>query len=198
VQRHYAVQVNPGAGDRKRNDDIAFMRLDRELNALVIEAAHNDYAARSMKLLGSCRGGSGTFRLMEGPNQISRENGKRRIVVTANARGRDIASVVADAQARIKERVSLPPGYWLTWCGQFENLAAARQRLMIVVPGYSCSYSCCSSVHSARPAMQCWCSARCRAGPTPQLKREQSLRPEFGWIGGICASFQRDILRRHF
>jgi cobalt-zinc-cadmium resistance protein CzcA len=75
------------------------------------------------------------FRLVEGPNQISRENGKRRVVVTANVRGRDIASVVADAQARIKERVSLPPGYWLTWGGQFENLAAARQRLMIVVPG---------------------------------------------------------------
>ena len=75
------------------------------------------------------------FRLTEGPNQISRENGKRRVVVTANVRGRDIASVVADAQARIKERVSLPPGYWLTWGGQFENLAAARQRLMIVVPG---------------------------------------------------------------
>jgi heavy metal efflux system protein len=56
------------------------------------------------------------------------------VVVTANARGRDIASVVADAQARIKERVSLPPGYWLTWGGQFENLAAARQRLMVVVP----------------------------------------------------------------
>jgi heavy metal efflux system protein len=56
-------------------------------------------------------------------------------VVTANVRGRDIASVVADAQARIKERVSLPPGYWLTWGGQFENLIAARQRLMIVVPG---------------------------------------------------------------
>jgi heavy metal efflux system protein len=75
------------------------------------------------------------FRLAEGPNQISRENGKRRVVVTANVRGRDIASVVADAQARIKERVSLPPGYWLTWGGQFENLASARQRLMIVVPG---------------------------------------------------------------
>jgi heavy metal efflux system protein len=75
------------------------------------------------------------FRIMEGPNQISRENGKRRVVVTANVRGRDIASVVADAQARIKERVSLPPGYWLTWGGQFENLIAARQRLMIVVPG---------------------------------------------------------------
>jgi heavy metal efflux system protein len=75
------------------------------------------------------------FRITEGPNQISRENGKRRVVVTANVRGRDIASVVADAQARIKERVSLPPGYWLTWGGQFENLIAARQRLMIVVPG---------------------------------------------------------------
>jgi len=75
------------------------------------------------------------FRLIEGPNQISRENGKRRVVVTANVRGRDIASVVADAQAAIKARVTLPHGYWLTWGGQFENLAAARQRLMIVVPG---------------------------------------------------------------
>ena len=75
------------------------------------------------------------FHLTEGPNQISRENGKRRVVVTANVRGRDIASVVSDAQALIKARVSLPPGYWLTWGGQFENLAAARQRLMLVVPG---------------------------------------------------------------
>ena len=75
------------------------------------------------------------FHLTEGPNQISRENGKRRVVVTANVRGRDIASVVSDAQTLIKARVSLPPGYWLTWGGQFENLAAARQRLMLVVPG---------------------------------------------------------------
>jgi cobalt-zinc-cadmium resistance protein CzcA len=74
------------------------------------------------------------FHLTEGPNQISRENGKRRVVVTANVRGRDIASVVSDAQTLIKARVSLPPGYWLTWGGQFENLAAARQRLMLVVP----------------------------------------------------------------
>ena len=75
------------------------------------------------------------FHLTEGPNQISRENGRRRVVVTANVRGRDIASVVSDAQTLIKARVSLPPGYWLTWGGQFENLAAARQRLMLVVPG---------------------------------------------------------------
>ena len=50
------------------------------------------------------------FHLTEGPNQVSRENGKRRVVVTANVRGRDIASVVSEAQALIKARVSLPPG----------------------------------------------------------------------------------------
>ncbi len=76
-----------------------------------------------------------SFSFSEGPNQISRENGKRRIVVTANVRGRDIASVVAEAQAKVSSSVTLPPGAWITWGGQFENLAAARQRLMIVVPG---------------------------------------------------------------
>ncbi len=75
-----------------------------------------------------------TFRLMEGPNQISREDGKRRVVVTANVRGRDIASVVSDVRDRIGAEVPLPPGYWLAWGGQFENLAAARERLLFVVP----------------------------------------------------------------
>jgi heavy metal efflux system protein len=74
------------------------------------------------------------FKLSEGPNQVSRENGKRRVVVTADVRGRDIGSAVAEAQARIAEKVSLPPGYYLTWGGQFENFIAARQRLMMVVP----------------------------------------------------------------
>ncbi|NNM73934.1 CusA/CzcA family heavy metal efflux RND transporter [Enterovirga aerilata] len=76
-----------------------------------------------------------SFSFSEGPNQISRENGKRRIVVTANVRGRDIASVVAEAQAKVSSSVQLPAGAWITWGGQFENLAAARQRLAIVVPG---------------------------------------------------------------
>ena len=75
-----------------------------------------------------------SFSFAEGPNQISRENGKRRVVVTANARGRDIASVVEEARAKVGTEVQLPAGYWITWGGQFENLAAARQRLMIVVP----------------------------------------------------------------
>jgi len=70
----------------------------------------------------------------DGPNQISRENGKRRVVVQANLRGRDVAGVVADAQAAIDAQVQLTPGTYLQWGGQFENLAAARQRLAIVVP----------------------------------------------------------------
>jgi cobalt-zinc-cadmium resistance protein CzcA len=74
------------------------------------------------------------FRLSEGPNQISRENGKRRVVVQANVRGRDIGSFVAEAQQAIDKNVQVPAGYWLDWGGQFENLMAARDRLMIVVP----------------------------------------------------------------
>ena len=70
----------------------------------------------------------------DGPNQISRENGKRRVVVQANVRGRDVAGIVSDAQAAIDAQVTLPPGTYLKWGGQFENLATARDRLTIVVP----------------------------------------------------------------
>ncbi len=69
----------------------------------------------------------------EGANQISRENGKRRIVVQCNVRGRDLGSFVSEAQAKMTG-VALPPGGWLEWGGQYENLVAARERLMIVVP----------------------------------------------------------------
>jgi cobalt-zinc-cadmium resistance protein CzcA len=74
------------------------------------------------------------LRIGTGPNQISRENGKRRIVVTANVRDRDLGSFVADAQARIEAELELPPGYWTTWGGQFEQLESASRRLRIVVP----------------------------------------------------------------
>src|SRR6266516_2698790 len=75
-----------------------------------------------------------TFNFSEGPNQVSRENGKRRVVVTAEVRGRDIGSLVEETQGKVAEQVSLPAGYWLAWGGQFENFEAARQRLMVVVP----------------------------------------------------------------
>ena len=69
-----------------------------------------------------------------GPNQISRENGKRRIVVSANVRGRDLGSFVAEAQLKMAEQIKLPAGYWIGWGGQFEQLASAARRLTIVVP----------------------------------------------------------------
>ena len=72
--------------------------------------------------------------ITEGLNQVSRENGKRRVVVQANVRGRDIGSFVADVRAQINETAPPPPGTYLTYGGQFENLERARQRLMLVVP----------------------------------------------------------------
>lgn len=69
-----------------------------------------------------------------GPNQISRENGKRRIVVSANVRGRDIGSFVADAEKLIQQKVEIPAGYWVSWGGQFEQLRSVSQRLKIVIP----------------------------------------------------------------
>lgn len=71
--------------------------------------------------------------ISEDTNQISRENGKRRIFVQCNVRGRDLGSFVAEAQEKVKA-VSLPPGGWIDWGGQFENLVAAKKRLIIVVP----------------------------------------------------------------
>jgi cobalt-zinc-cadmium resistance protein CzcA len=70
----------------------------------------------------------------EGPNQINRENGKRRIVVTANVRDRDLGSFVADLQQAIGRDVPVPNGYWIEYGGSFEQLISASQRLSIVVP----------------------------------------------------------------
>jgi cobalt-zinc-cadmium resistance protein CzcA len=68
------------------------------------------------------------------PAQLSRENGKRRVVVTANVRGVDVGTFVAAAQAKLAGAVPVPPGYWVAWGGQFENLASASKRLQLVVP----------------------------------------------------------------
>ena len=69
-----------------------------------------------------------------GPNQISRENGKRRIVVTANVRDRDLGSFVAEVQQAVIDQATIPAGYWLDYGGTFEQLISARERLSIVVP----------------------------------------------------------------
>jgi cobalt-zinc-cadmium resistance protein CzcA len=75
-----------------------------------------------------------TLAVLEGPNAINRENGKRRAVVTANVRGRDLGSFVADARERIEANVELPAGYWLEYGGTFEQLISGAERLRLVVP----------------------------------------------------------------
>ena len=75
-----------------------------------------------------------SLQLAPGPNQISREDGKRRIVISANVRGRDIGSFVAEAERRMLAQVKIPAGYWTSWGGQFEQLQSATRRLQIVVP----------------------------------------------------------------
>ncbi len=72
--------------------------------------------------------------IQRGPNQINRENGKRRVVITANVRERDLGGFVADLRTRIGRDVKLPEGYWIDYGGTFEQLISASQRLAVVVP----------------------------------------------------------------
>ena len=75
-----------------------------------------------------------TIELMTGFNQVNRENGKRRVVVTANVRGRDLGSFVSEIQRTIRTQVELPVGYWIEYGGTYQNLQAASRRLGFVVP----------------------------------------------------------------
>ncbi len=113
--RNLPIPLPDGEGVRLASADESMPGLGAEIRYIPLEAvAQVDVA--------------------EGPNQISRENAKRRLVVQANIRGRDMGSFVAEAQERLDTEVTLPDGYYITWGGQFENLARARQRLLIVVP----------------------------------------------------------------
>jgi cobalt-zinc-cadmium resistance protein CzcA len=74
------------------------------------------------------------IQLVIGPNQIQREDAKRRIIVGFNVRGRDIATVVEEIQEKMESKIDFPPGYYPTYGGQFENLQKAQQRLSVAVP----------------------------------------------------------------
>ncbi|KQS54328.1 cation transporter [Brevundimonas sp. Leaf363] len=74
------------------------------------------------------------FDTAEGPSQISRSDGKRRMIVQANVRGRDLGSFVAEAQAKVADQIQPPPSGWIDWGGQFENLQRASNRLALIVP----------------------------------------------------------------
>ncbi|WP_136416090.1 CusA/CzcA family heavy metal efflux RND transporter [Herbaspirillum sp. ST 5-3] len=111
--------------DSLRNDLEAVKRLPLSLP----HGQNNDGRATYIPL-----GEVASLELAPGPNQISREDGKRRIVISANVRGRDIGSFAAEAEQQIRQLVKIPAGYWTTWGGQFEQLQSATQRLQIVVP----------------------------------------------------------------
>lgn len=74
------------------------------------------------------------LKMQEGINEVGRENGKRVFIVQANVRGRDLGSFVEEAKTKVHSQVKLPPGYWIGWGGQFENLESARKQLVILVP----------------------------------------------------------------
>ncbi len=118
--RRFSVVVRVAQASRSNLDALAALPV-----MLPEEAGH---PRRSIPLSQVAQ-----FRFTEGLNQISRENGKRRVVIQANVRGRDVGSFVRDAQRKV-EAVALPTGSFLEWGGQFQNLKAASDRLAIVVP----------------------------------------------------------------
>ncbi|WP_019449335.1 CusA/CzcA family heavy metal efflux RND transporter [Cupriavidus sp. BIS7] len=121
-------------GDRRFNIGVRLpegIRADVEaLRRLSIPLPRNAAAATSYIPLGEVA----TLDIAPGPNQISRENGKRRIVISANVRGRDLGGFVPEAMAAIDARVKIPTGYWISWGGTFEQLQSATGRLQVVVP----------------------------------------------------------------
>jgi cobalt-zinc-cadmium resistance protein CzcA len=114
--------------------------------------------------------------IAEGVNQISRENGKRRIVVQCNVRGRDLGSFVTEAQARVGA-LDVPAGQWIDWGGQFENLVAAKERLSIVVP--ACFVSILLLLYAAFRSVK---YALLVFAAVP-----------LGLTGGVCALWLRDM-----
>jgi cobalt-zinc-cadmium resistance protein CzcA len=120
-----------------------------------------------------------TFDLSPGPNQVSREDGKRRIVVSANVRGRDIGSFVEQAQREL-DAIPMPSGYWTRWGGTFENMQSAQQRLQIVVPlALLMVFTCCLP-----------CSAMCATGSSCS---PDSLRTDRGHPGPVAAGHPLSI-----
>lgn len=113
-----------------RTDLEALKRLPIPLTGPVTAGANGEGGAMSYIPLAEVA----TLDFTPGPNQISREDGKRRIVVSANVRGRDIGSFVPEAERMILKEVNIPPGYWTRWGGTFEQLQSATQRLQLVVP----------------------------------------------------------------
>jgi len=130
--RRFELQVR--LPEQLRGDTEVLKRLPISLPASNIMAAGGATPGVAGPPAYITLGEVANFELIQGPNQVSRENGKRRAVVTANVRGRDLGSFVEEAETLVAEKVRIPSGYWVTWGGQFEQLISAAQRLQIVIP----------------------------------------------------------------
>lgn len=121
-------------GDRRFDLVVKLPEIVREdfdtLKNLPIPTSNHRATDHSPVLLGEIA----TLNIVDGLNEISRENGKRFISIEANVRGTDLGSFVETAKQHIENKVSIPGGYWLAWGGQFENLISARNRLFLAVP----------------------------------------------------------------
>ncbi|NOQ88212.1 MAG: CusA/CzcA family heavy metal efflux RND transporter, partial [Gammaproteobacteria bacterium] len=132
--------------EKLREDIEALKRLPIRLKESHWEHSDTMATATEIKgdadMLGVARAPAEAIPLIEvadiaytlGPNQISRENGKRHVFVTANVRERDLGSFVEDVQQVIRDKINIPAGYWLDYGGTFEQLISASKRLSIVVP----------------------------------------------------------------
>ncbi|MEK6594961.1 MAG: CusA/CzcA family heavy metal efflux RND transporter, partial [Pseudomonadota bacterium] len=128
--RRFELQVR--LPEQLRGDIETLRRLPIKLPVLNMGGGQNAPAAALPIYV--ALGEVADLEIVKGPNQISRENGKRRVVVTANVRGRDIGSFVMEAEELIEKQIKIPAGYWLSWGGQFEQLIMAAERLQIVIP----------------------------------------------------------------
>lgn len=115
-ERRFDIVLRLDTAYRHMPDDVAQLMVPNRLNELI---PITQIASISIAL---------------GPNQIQRENAQRRITVGFNVRGRDVESIVNELEGRVGSSLKLPPGYYITYGGQFENLAAAKQRLSVAVP----------------------------------------------------------------
>ncbi|RZJ33840.1 MAG: efflux RND transporter permease subunit, partial [Chryseobacterium sp.] len=115
-EKHFDMVVRLNSNDRKNLDDVR--------NLLVPTPSGNQIPLSQLA----------NVEIKDGPNQIQRENGQRRIVVGFNIKNRDVQGIVEELQAKVDQQLKLPTGYYVTYGGSFENLKNAKNRLMIAVP----------------------------------------------------------------
>lgn len=136
--RNFPIVLRLSEEDRSNVEKISDLKISLPKNDINFISA---YEVRKNEMNTETKGQSfvsigeiSDIDISNGPNQITRENGKRRVVVTANIRNRDLGSFVEEVQSKISSSLNLPAGYWVGYGGQYENLISAKSRLYFIVP----------------------------------------------------------------